>query len=86
MFKGNCASCHKPDKDMTGPALKGARARWEGKGDIHAWVKNSTAVINSGNAYAKELFAKWNKSVMTPNAISDADIDQIIAAIDRIAS
>src|SRR5690606_21847684 len=24
LFKGNCASCHKPDKDMTGPALQGA--------------------------------------------------------------
>ena len=43
VFKGNCAACHKPDKDMTGPALKGAKARWEGKGDIYAWVKNSTA-------------------------------------------
>ena len=83
VFKGNCASCHKPDKDMTGPALKGAKARWEGKGDIHAWVKNSTAVINSGNAYAKELFAKWNKSVMTPNAISDADIDAVLYYTDN---
>lgn len=28
LFQQNCASCHKPDKDMTGPALKGARQRW----------------------------------------------------------
>ena len=28
LFKQNCASCHFPDKDMTGPALKGARQRW----------------------------------------------------------
>ena len=24
LFKANCASCHKPDKDFTGPALKGS--------------------------------------------------------------
>ena len=83
VFKGNCASCHKPDKDMTGPAMKGARARWEGKGDLHAWVKNSTAVINSGNSYAKELFEKWNKSVMTPNALTDEEIDAVLYYADN---
>jgi mono/diheme cytochrome c family protein len=86
VFKGNCASCHKPDKDMTGPALKGATARWEGKGDIHAWVKNSTAVIKSGNSYANELFNKWNKSVMTPNAVSDAEIDAVLYYADNFVA
>ena len=28
LFKANCASCHKPDKDMTGPKLQGAKALW----------------------------------------------------------
>lgn len=83
LFKANCASCHKPDKDLTGPALKGAKARWEGKGDIHAWVKNSQGYLkSSGNAYAAELFAKW-KTVMTPNAVSDADIDAILSYVDN---
>jgi cytochrome c2 len=27
LFDNNCASCHFADKDMTGPALKGARER-----------------------------------------------------------
>lgn len=85
VFKGNCASCHKPDKDMTGPALKGAKARWDGKGDIHAWIKNSQDLVKGGNAYANELFAKWNKSVMTPNAISDADIDAVLYYVDNYA-
>jgi mono/diheme cytochrome c family protein len=83
VFKGNCASCHKPDKDMTGPALKGARTRWEGKGDIYAWVKNSQAVVKAGNPYAVALFAQWNKSVMTPNALSDADIDAVLHYVDN---
>lgn len=86
VFKGNCASCHKPDKDMTGPALKGSKERWEGKGDIHAWVKNSTAVIKSGNAYANELFNAWNKSVMTPNALSDEEIDAVLYYADNFVA
>jgi cytochrome c551/c552 len=27
LFKANCAACHKPDKDFTGPALKGWKDR-----------------------------------------------------------
>jgi cytochrome c551/c552 len=27
LFKDNCANCHKPLEDYTGPALKGARAK-----------------------------------------------------------
>ncbi|MBP6574400.1 MAG: cytochrome c, partial [Flavobacteriales bacterium] len=82
VFKGNCASCHKPDADMTGPALKGSRARWEGKGDIYAWIKNSTAYRNTGNSYANEIFAAWKNSVMTPNAISNGDIDAVLHYVD----
>lgn len=82
LFTGNCASCHKPDKDFTGPSLKGAVARWEGKGDIHAWVKNSTAVIKSGNPYASELFAKWKNVLMTPQALTDEEIDAVFAYVE----
>jgi mono/diheme cytochrome c family protein len=83
LFKGNCGSCHKPDKDLTGPALKGARARWEGKGDIYAWVKNSTDYLKTGNAYANDLFAKWNKSVMTAQAVTNEEIDAILYYADN---
>ncbi len=82
LFASNCAACHKPDRDMTGPALVGARDRWHGRGDIHAWVKNSVAVIKSGNEYANALFKQWNKSVMTPNALSDMEIDAILQYVE----
>ncbi|MBP6641558.1 MAG: c-type cytochrome [Flavobacteriales bacterium] len=85
LFKGNCASCHKPDKDLTGPALAGARARWEGKGDIHAWVKNSSAYLKTGNPYATELYAKWNKGVMTAQSLTDEEIDAILYYADNYA-
>ncbi|MBL7964223.1 MAG: c-type cytochrome [Flavobacteriales bacterium] len=85
IFKGNCASCHKVDKKMTGPALQGARARWEGKGDIYAWIRNSTAYLKTGNAYANQIFAEYNKSVMTPMALTDAEIDAVLYFADNYA-
>ena len=83
IFKANCASCHKPDKDMTGPAVKGATQRWEGKGDLHAWIKNSQAYIKTGNDHAKQLFETHNKIVMPPQAVSDADIAAILYYADN---
>src|SRR5262245_19868161 len=77
LFTKNCASCHKPDSKLTGPALKGAKERWaKSGGDIYAWVKNSQAYLkSSGDAYAAALFAEYNGSVMTPNALDNGQID-----------
>ncbi len=85
LFKANCGSCHKPDKDMTGPAVKGARERWEGKGDLHLWIKDSQAYIKSGNAHAKQLFEEHNKIVMPPQAVSTEEIDAILYYADNFA-
>ncbi len=85
LFRGNCASCHKPDKDMTGPALKGSRERWDGQGDIYAWIKDSQRYLKTGNAYATAIFEKWNKSVMTPAAVTDEEIDAILYYVDNYA-
>lgn len=85
LFKANCGSCHKPDKDMTGPAVAGATARWEGKGDLHEWVKNSQAYIKSGNAHAKQVFEDHNKIVMPPQAVTNEEIDAILYYADNYA-
>ncbi len=85
LFKANCAACHFPDKNMTGPALKGARERWienSSEENFYAWVKNSQSVIASGDPYANSLFNEWGKSVMTAQAVSNEDIDHIFAYVD----
>ncbi len=64
LFKANCSSCHKPDKDFTGPALKGARDREPDKDWVFKWVANTTSMVES-DPYAKGLKAKFG-SVMTP--------------------
>jgi cytochrome c551/c552 len=85
LFTQNCASCHKPDMNLTGPALKGANDRWaQSGGDIYAWVKNSQGYLrSSGDNYAKALFEQWKESVMTPNAVSNEDIDAILYYADN---
>ena len=60
LFKANCASCHKPDKDFTGPALQGWKSRVPNVEWVYKWVANS-ADLRETEPYAKALFAKWNK-------------------------
>ena len=52
LFQANCASCHNPLKDATGPALKGMDERVPSKEWLYKWVHNSAAVIASGDKYA----------------------------------
>ncbi len=85
LFQSNCASCHNPLKDATGPALKGVDSRVPSKEWLHKWVKNSAALIASGDKYANEVFNKWNKIPMTAFAnMSDEEIDAIITYVNSV--
>jgi mono/diheme cytochrome c family protein len=79
LFNSNCAACHKLDKDMTGPALRGVAGRHE-RDWLYSWIRNSSKLIKSGDAYANEIYEKYNKTAMTAYPqFSDADIDNILA-------
>lgn len=89
LFKSNCASCHFPDRDMTGPALQGARERWiknSTESNFYQYIKNSQNVIKKGDPYAKEMFIDWNKTVMTPQAVTNSQIDDIMCYVENYAS
>ena len=78
LFKNNCASCHKVDKDFTGPALQGSLQRWGGdKKAMYAFIRNPAKAVVE-NAYAKQLFEKWNKTLMLPANLSEAELDAIM--------
>ncbi|GEM54886.1 cytochrome C [Flavobacterium branchiophilum] len=79
LFNTNCAACHKLDKDMTGPALRGISSKvstdW-----LYKWIRNSSQMIKSGDAEAVRVSKAYNGAVMTAfPQLSDADIDNIIA-------
>ena len=85
LFINNCANCHKPDKDYTGPALQGSLKRWQNdKKAMYTFIRNPQKSIEQ-NSYAKQIFKKWNGTLMTafPN-LSDEEIDKIIAYCDNI--
>ncbi|WP_299891298.1 c-type cytochrome [uncultured Lacinutrix sp.] len=85
LFNTNCASCHKLDKKMTGPALRNVEARLaEDEGLdrewLYAWIKNSAGMVKSGDAYANKIFKEYNGTAMTAfPQLSNADIDNILA-------
>lgn len=82
LFNANCAACHKLDAKMTGPALRGVTAKYD-KAWFYGWIKNSSALIASGDADAVKVFNENNKAVMTAfPQLSNADIDNILAYTD----
>ncbi|WP_346316801.1 c-type cytochrome [Chitinophaga sp. YIM B06452] len=82
LFQQNCASCHNVHKKLTGPALAGVEDRWADKKLLHSWIRNSAAVLKTGDKYANDLFNQYNKLPMTAfPALTDANIDDILAYI-----
>jgi mono/diheme cytochrome c family protein len=83
IFQANCASCHNPIKDATGPALQGVDKRVPSKEWIYNWIHNSAKVISSGDKYANDLYNKWNKTAMTAfPQLSNAEIDAVIKYVN----
>jgi predicted CXXCH cytochrome family protein len=85
LFQSNCAACHNPLKDATGPALKGVDTRVPSKEWLYNWIHNSSKVIASGDKYATDLYAKWNKTAMTSfPTLSNEEIDAVITYVNSV--
>lgn len=81
LFKANCAACHSVGSNkVVGPGLQGISEKydreWLGK-----WIKNSGELIASGDADAKAIFEEYDKVIMPPQPVDDAQIDAILAYI-----
>ena len=82
LFNANCAACHKLNKKAVGPALKGVSAKYD-KEWLYSWIKNSSAMIKSGDAQAVAIWEEYNKTAMTAfPLLSNADVDNILAYTD----
>lgn len=79
LFNANCAACHALNRRMTGPALAGVEAKYS-KEWLYKWIKNSTALIATGDRQAVAIWEEYNKSVMTAfPQLSNSQIDDILA-------
>ncbi|PZX48874.1 c-type cytochrome [Algoriphagus chordae] len=82
VFNANCKTCHKLDQKLIGPALRGVSDRrdipW-----IKSFIKNSSALIASGDKVANDLFKEFNNTVMISHEfLSDEDLNHLISYIE----
>ncbi|MVM40130.1 c-type cytochrome [Spirosoma sp. HMF3257] len=85
LFTNNCAQCHAVSGEkVVGPGLKGIESRAPSRDWLHKWIRNSSAVIATGDAYANQVFNANGKVQMSSfPSLTDADIDGILAYIDQ---
>jgi mono/diheme cytochrome c family protein len=82
LFNANCAACHKLNKNLIGPALAGVSEKYE-KEWLYTWIKNSSAMIKSGDERAVAIWEEYNKAAMNAfPQLSNEDIDNILAYTD----
>ncbi len=78
LFKSLCASCHKLDKKLVGPALGNIEDRRENDW-LKAWIKNNAELRATGDKDAIAIFEEYNGSNMTAfPQLSDQQIDDIL--------
>lgn len=81
LFEQHCTSCHAINEKLIGPALAGVNERRQEVWLIK-WIRNSQALIKSGDAIAVKLYEDNNKSVMTSfEQLGDEEIKDILAYI-----
>lgn len=82
LFDANCKACHRVHQKLVGPALAGVYDRVPSIDWIHAFVKNSSKVIASGDEYANKLYTEYNKTQMTAfSSFKDEQINAVLAYI-----
>lgn len=76
LFNRNCASCHSPVKDGTGPALGHVLQTrdWEW---LKSFTRNPTAMIASGDVLANSMLCNWGTVMPAFPNLSDPDLHAI---------
>jgi len=84
IFTNNCAACHNPLKDATGPALKGIDKSFPSKEWGYKWIHNSQALVMAGDKDAVAIYTKFNKVAMTAfPQLSNEEIDAVLKYVDE---
>ena len=80
LFNNNCKQCHAVDAVVVGPALGNVSNRRSTEW-LHAFIKNSSKVIQAGDPVAKELFEKYNRTQMPSFNFKEEEINAILSHI-----
>ena len=77
VFKGKCGACHRPDQDMTGPALQGllSRAPQPALEWYLAFMQRQDSLIKAGEPYTLALRERWGAPPwLHPNMLTREDL------------
>lgn len=81
LFEQRCYSCHNiGDGNKIGPDLKGATER-RSKDWLHSFIPAPAALNSKGDPAATELFKKFAPAIMPDQALTPAQIDEILTLI-----
>ncbi|MEL7535168.1 MAG: cytochrome c [Bacteroidota bacterium] len=87
LFNANCASCHMTSRNLLGPALGGAWAKYRDDRDfLYAWVRNAPKLIEEGNPKAVVLSAWGVGKMLAFPTLTDAQIASILAYAEAESS
>ncbi len=82
LFNANCKTCHRVHQKLVGPALSNVYDRVPSIDWFKAFVRNSAAVIASGDEYASTLYNEYGKTQMTAfTGLKDEQLMDILAYI-----
>lgn len=82
LWTANCISCHALNKRVLGPALAGVNQKYNDEAYLIKWIKNSPAMIASGDKRSVAIYEEYNKAAMSVfPQFSDGDIRNILAYI-----
>lgn len=86
LFSSNCASCHyagPEDKKLVGPGLGAHTIEKYSTEWLYSWIRNSSALIASGDEQAIAVYEEYNKVAMSAfTYLSDEDLVNILAYIE----
>ena len=78
LFKSYCASCHSPGANqLVGPGLAGVYDKYQREW-LYKWIKNSSALIATGDAQAISVYEQYNKVIMPAQPVTNVQIDAIL--------
>lgn len=81
IFNSNCKACHTIGRGtLVGPDLKDVQKR-RSEEWLLKWIKSSTALVNSGDKDAVDLFNKFNKIAMPDQNLSKEEMLALLAYI-----
>jgi cytochrome c551/c552 len=85
LFQSNCATCHNPLQDMTGPHLQGVdqRGPWTDRKELYSWIHDPNAYKKKNNPYTQGLDKQFSSNMIPFPALSEKQIDAIVDYVDH---